>query len=342
MNLLPSQDQLELVAAAGDFVSARDPIAQARKRRNEATAVDLDVWCEGAEMGLLSLGLDERFGGSGQPIDDEVLLVAELARHLAVGPLLSSILGARVAAEAGDQALAGQISSGSALVGVAELRGEGTVTADSVTGSFDLIDCVECSHALVVTRTGAGLVRIADFGDVTPVESVDPATRLGRARVDAAPVAVWVSSDVDWIWARAQILNSAFLFGLAEAIADLCTEHAKTRIQFGRPIGVHQAIKHAVVDMAVHAESASAQTLFAATAFASHRSDVEFQILAARAVAGQAAMSNGSASIQVHGGMGYTYEHNAHYFLKRAIVHTHLFADSSEVLADLLSMEAAQ
>ncbi|MBA4022647.1 MAG: acyl-CoA dehydrogenase [Gordonia sp.] len=342
MNLLPSDDQLELVAAAGDFISSRPPIDEIRKHRDDTTLVDPEVWREGAELGLLTLGLGEEFGGSGQSIDDEVMLFMELAKHLAVGPFLASTLGARVAAATGEDELVRQIGAGTAMIGLAELRGDGEIGADGFKGSFDLLDCAGCSHALLVSREGAALIELTEFGEVSAAESVDPGTRLAGATVTSGRVAAWLPAETEWIWGRGQILASAYLAGLAEAITEICTEHAKTREQFGRPIGVHQAIKHAVVDMAVRAESASAQTLFAAAALKADRPDTEFQILAAKTVAGQAAISNGSGSIQVHGGMGYTYEHNAHLYLKRAIVYKQLFAGASEVLADLLDLEAAQ
>lgn len=342
MNLLPSDDQLDLVAAAGDFIGSRPPIDEIRKHRDDEILVAPDVWREGAELGLLTLGLNEEFGGSGQCIDDEVMLFMELAKHLAVGPFLASTLGARIAAATGHDELVSRIGTGTAMIGLAELRGDGEVGPDGFKGSFDLLDCTGASHALLVTRGGAALIELAEFGQISVAESVDPGTRLAGATVTSGQVTAWLPADAEWIWGRAQILASAYLAGLAEAITEICTEHAKTREQFGRPIGVHQAIKHAVVDMAVRSESASAQTLFAATAFKADRPDTEFQILAAKTVAAQAAISNGSGSIQVHGGMGYTYEHNAHLYLKRAIVYKQLFAGASEVLADLLDLEAAQ
>ncbi|MBM7369193.1 acyl-CoA dehydrogenase family protein [Gordonia hydrophobica] len=342
MDLLPSEDQRDLVAAAGDFISSRRPIDEIRSHRGDAQLVDPGGWREGAELGLLTLGLDEEYGGSGQSIDDEVILFMELAKHLAVGPFLASTLGARVAAATGHQELAGRIGEGSAMIGLAELRGEGEIGADGFKGSFDLLDCAGCSHALLVTREGAALAELAEFGDITESESVDPGTRLSGATVSSGRVSAWLPAESDWIWGRAQILDSAYLAGLADAITELCTEHAKTREQFGRPIGVHQAVKHAIVDMAVRAESASSQTFFAAAAFKAGRPDTEFQILAAKTVAAEAAISNGGASIQVHGGMGYTYEHDAHLYLKRAIVYKQLFASASDVLADLLDLEAAQ
>jgi alkylation response protein AidB-like acyl-CoA dehydrogenase len=138
------------------------------------------------------------------------------------------------------------------------------------------------------------------------------------------------------------VLTAAFLTGLAAAAAAAATEHAKTRVQFGKPIGVNQAIKHSCVDMAVAAEAAQAQTLFAAIALDTCRSDALLQILSAATVAGSAAVDNAAAGIQVFGGMGYTFENDMHLFLKRAHVLRHLFSEPGEVLAELLAQDRAQ
>ncbi|WP_330255084.1 acyl-CoA/acyl-ACP dehydrogenase [Nocardia sp. NBC_00565] len=341
MNLLPSDDQLELVAAAAEFVRARMPIEDIRRRASDESSVDPAVWREGAELGLLTLGLAEEYGGAGQPFDDEALLFVELGRQLATGPFLAATLGARVAAHCGDSELSGRIGDGSAVVGLAELRGDGSAGADGFNGTFDLIDAAGCSYLLLITRQGAALVAASEFADVADLDSVDPATRLATATVTAGAVVHWLPDSADSIWLRAVLLSAAFLAGIADGATQLATEHAKTRVQFGSPIGVHQAIKHACSDMAVRTESAFAQVCFAAVCLASARPNTLAQVLAARAVAASAAVDNGAACIHVHGGMGYTYEHNAHLYLKRAHVYKHLIAEPSEVLAELLSQDVA-
>lgn len=342
MNLLPSEDQLELVAAATDFITSRMPIEKIRTRSEEDSAVDPIVWREGAELGLLTLGLDERSGGSGRPLDDEVLLFAALGKYLATGPFLASTLAARVAARCGDTELTEKIGNGTVMVGLAELRGNGSIGLDGIKGSFDLIDCVGASHALLVAKHGAALVELSEFPDITEIESVDPGIRLSASTITSGLVAHWLPAETESIWNRAMVLAAAGLAGLADAAKDLATEHAKTRVQFGRPIGVHQAIKHACADMAVSSDAAISQTLFAAVCLQSARDDTLFQILAAKSVAARAAVNNAASGIQVHGGMGYTYEHNAHLYLKRALVFTHLFGEPTDVLAELLDQGAAQ
>ncbi|MFF3574828.1 acyl-CoA dehydrogenase family protein [Nocardia jiangxiensis] len=342
MNLLPSAEQLALISAAVEFIEARMPLSDIRDRAELDSAVDPGAWREGAELGLLTLGLDEAHGGSGRPLDDEVLLFSALTKRLATGPFLASTLAARIAARCGDTDLTERIGSGTAMVGLGELRGDGAFDADGFKGSFDLIDCVGASHVLLVARHGAALVEIGEFPDVTPVAAIDPGVRLSTSTVVSGRVAHWLPDDADSTWSRAQVLAAASLAGLAEAARDMATAHASTRIQFGKPIGVNQAIKHVCADMAVAADAAMSQTLFAAIALHSGRVDSMFQILSAKSVATRAAIDNAAHGIQVHGGMGYTYEHNAHLVLKRAHVYAHLFGEPTEVLAQLLGEGAAQ
>jgi alkylation response protein AidB-like acyl-CoA dehydrogenase len=342
MDLLPSEDQRDLIAAATDFLESRMPIESIRTRDGQPSAVDSGAWHEGAELGLLTLGLPEEYGGSGRFLDDEALLFATLAEHLAPGPFLASSLAARVAAHCGDVELTGRIAGGSAMVGLAELRGDGSIGPEGMKGTFDLIDCTGVSHVLLVTEPGAAIVDIDEFPDVEQVESSDPGTRLATSTVTAATVRHWLPTTTDPIWLRAVVLSAASLSGIASAVTRLATEHAKLRVQFGRPIGVHQAIKHACADMAVASDAAMSQTLFAAVCVQSGRADALFHALAAKTVASRAAIANTGATIQVHGGMGYTYEHNAHLYLKRAHVISHLFGEPTQILADLLEQGAPQ
>ncbi|BBX27014.1 acyl-CoA dehydrogenase family protein [Mycolicibacterium alvei] len=340
MDLLPGAEQLEIVEAAGVFLAERMPVERIRTERHAEMTVPEHLWREGAELGLLTLGLDEEFGGSGRPFDDEVLLFVEFGKRLAPGPFLACTLGARVAARCGDTALAERIGSGQALVALAVLRGDGE--ARPIKGTFDVFEPAGASHALVVARSGAALVGIDALGELSPVDASDPGTRIATATVESAEPQYWLPAEDEWIWGRAMVLSAAFLAGLAAAACASATEHAKTREQFGKPIGVHQAIKHACVDMEIAAEAAQAQTFFAAIALADGRSDALLQVLSALTVAGSAAVDNAAAGIQVFGGMGYTFENNTHLYLKRAHVFRHLFAEPTEVLAELLAQDRAQ
>jgi alkylation response protein AidB-like acyl-CoA dehydrogenase len=343
VDLLPSPDQLELVGVASEFFTDQLPIGRIRERRNEPAAITRKLWSAAAELGLLGVSAAEDIGGLGLGLDDEALLFREMGRRLVPGPFLASVLGARVAARTGQQDLARAIVAGDVMVGLAQRR-DGPPAGDgrSLTGQFDLFDATETGYLLLAGPAGAGLVETASVGDVRPVDCIDPGTRLATGRAEDIPLVSWLAAADDPVRPRGLVLASAILVGIAEAARDLSVEHAKTRVQFGRPIGVNQAIKHACVDMAVAAEAALEQTLFAAVSLRSGRPDAEFQVLAANVVAGRAAIGNAAAGIQVHGGMGYTDEHNAHLFLKRAHVLDQFFGTSRDSLGGLLAAGAAQ
>jgi alkylation response protein AidB-like acyl-CoA dehydrogenase len=214
--------------------------------------------------------------------------------------------------------------------------------AHPLKGTFDLFEPAGASHALVVARSGTALVDLAAFGPLTPVAAADPGVRMCSATVESAEPLHWLAIGEEWIWARAMVLAAAYLTGLAAAAGTLATEHAKTREQFGKPIGVNQAIKHACVNMEIAASAAQAQTLFAAIALADGRADALLQVLSAMTVAGSAAVDNAAAGIHVFGGMGYTFENDMHLYLKRAHVFRHLFGEPTDVLAELLAQDRAQ
>jgi alkylation response protein AidB-like acyl-CoA dehydrogenase len=340
VNLLPGIEQLEIVSAAGGFLAERLPVERIRTERGSDRSVSEGVWREGAELGLLTLGLDEGVGGLGRPFDDEMLLFVELGRRLAPGPFLACTLAARVAAASGEADLAERIGSGQALVALAVSRGDGEVRP--VKGTFDVFEPAGASHALIVDRSGAALVELDRLGRLTAVETADPGTRIASVTVESTNPQLWLPAEDEWIWARALVLSAAYLTGLASAAAAAATDHAKTREQFGKPIGVHQAIKHVCVDMEIAAEAAQAQTFFGGIALADGRSDALLQVLSAVSVAGSAAVDNAAAGIHVFGGMGYTFENDMHLYLKRAHVFRHLFVEPTEVLAELLAQDRAQ
>ncbi|HEY6787788.1 MAG TPA: acyl-CoA dehydrogenase family protein [Trebonia sp.] len=342
MDLLPSQEQLELVGLACEFFAEQLPVSAIRERRREPAAITRTAWSAAAGLGLLGLAAAEDVGGLGLGIDDEALLFREIGRRLVPGPFVASVLAARLATCADRADLAGKIVAGDVMVGLAQRRSGDASDGSSLAGQFDLFDAAEADYLLFIDLSGAGLVETAALDDVTPVDCIDPGTRLAQARAGGVPVMGWVPAAVEPLRLRGTVLASACLAGIAQAVTDMSVEHAKNRVQYGRPIGVNQAIKHACVDMAVAAEAALQQTLFGAISLGSGRGDAEFQVLAAKVVAGKAAIANAQAAIQVHGGMGYTDEHDAHLYLKRAHVLDHFFGSSRDSLAGVLAAAPAQ
>lgn len=135
--------------------------------------------------------------------------------------------------------------------------------------------------------------------------------------------------------AHADLLVCGYLAGVAEAARDMAVSYAATRVQFGQLIGAFQAVKHACADMAMRAEAAAAQTFYAALLVTAGMADTESDVASARLIAGKAALDNAKANIQVHGGMGFTQECDAHLYLKRAQLFSALNGSRARQLAQL-------
>lgn len=342
MDLLPSPEQSEIVATVSQFLGDRFPTNRLRERADEPASFDADTWTECGDLGWFALGLPEDLGGVGYGMVEEALVFRELGRSLASGPFVSTALGARLAAAAGEVDLAARIASGSAPVALATPRDETPTIGHTVSGSFHVIDGPGASHLLVLTRSAAALVDIT-LGELEVVPSLDEGARVARLALDGTSVvAAVVGAAAAELWLRATVLVSAMHAGIAGATRDQSSEYAKQRVQFGRPIGVNQAIKHACADMATRADAAGAQVVFAALSIDEQRPDQAFQVSSAYVVASDAAMVNASANVQVHGGMGYTYEHDANLYVKRVRILDRMLGGRREHLADLLNAAPSQ
>jgi alkylation response protein AidB-like acyl-CoA dehydrogenase len=341
MELIASPEQDEIASSSASFLASTLPLPRTRELIGEPSNVDTSAWSKAAELGWFGLALPESRGGVGFGLADEAVLFREVGRSLAAGPFLSTVLGARVASFAGDGALAAEIIAGR-RVGLG-IPARDSVTADeSVRGELQLLDAVDASLVLVALPHEAHLVAVDTLGTVTPVPCVDDTSRLAHATITGlAPVAT-VTADVDPVERRGNVLAAALLTGIAEATRDIAAEHAKSRVQFDRPIGVHQAVKHPCADMAVRAELSWAQTLFGAVAIDEDRDDAELQALSAKVVAADAAEHNAAATVQVLGGIGYTFEHDAHLYVKRAHVLGRVFGETRDGLSRLLLLPKAE
>ncbi|MCW2831232.1 MAG: putative Acyl-CoA dehydrogenase [Aeromicrobium sp.] len=343
MDLLPTSDQDDIVSTAASVLAKEFPTSSLRDRAGEAEAAAPKAWSAAAATGLLALGLSEEAGGAGFGVAEEALLFREIGRHLAPGPFLSTVLAGHVALSAGDTELVERLASGEERVALLEPAASATVSADGISGEGQLRDGEGATLALVLRRDLACLVPIADIADVRPFPPIDPGVRLARVTLDGVrPTVVAAEADVASLHLRGLLLAAAELVGIARATLSLSVEHAKTRVQFGKPIGVNQAIKHSCAQMAVRAERAESQLYFAAASLAGDREDAEFQIRSAKVVATAAAKQNASATIQVHGGMGWTSEFDAHLFVERAEVVGLTLDSTGTNLAALINLPAPQ
>jgi len=319
---------------------------------------DPAVWTQMAEqMALQGLIVPERFGGAGLGPIEVAIVCEEMGRTLLCAPYLSSavlsvnalVLGATDAAQS---ELLPAIASGQTLSTLAivepdrgwepaavAMKASAAGGAWRLTGSKTFVLDGHVAHVLLVaarTKEGLSLYRIDGEADGVSREllpTLDLTRKLARVTFTRARAQrIGRDGDLTGVLARVQALALAALAaeqaGGTQRCLELATEYAKTRLQFGRPIGSFQAIKHKCADMLVAAEFAKSAAYNAAFRAAEGGED-EFRAAAAMAKSycSEAYVQAASENIQVHGGMGFTWEHPAHLYLKRAKSSSLLFGD---------------
>ena len=259
--------------------------------------LDRSLWAALGEMGVFALTLPEAEGGVGLGLAEAVIVFEELGRAAVPGPLVATFLAAGLVDGAGN---------GAAVVGAVE-RAEPAA-----------VEHPRALDALIVLDGGSVAV-VADPPAGSPVERpLDPLTPIGF--VDRLPPGDPIDAAADDLRQRGGLLVAAFQVGLGQAGVDLGNGHARTREQFGRTIGSFQAVKHQLADAAVGVEIARAGVHAAAVAADEDDPSAAASAYAARVVASGAADRAVRACIQVHGGMGFTWELDAHLLLKRSMV----------------------
>jgi alkylation response protein AidB-like acyl-CoA dehydrogenase len=305
MNLQPSQEQAGIAASAASFLAKELPISRLRELAADvdADAIDQATWQRCAELGWLALGLSEDHGGIGLGLAEEAMLFRELGRHLAPGPFRSSVLGARVASIAGNDELAEAITSGARRVGfqIGDLA----------------IDVRDGDLLLTLDDDGGELFEVAS---AQPIAGVDPGTRFARVTKGASVA----RADSPVLLSRARVLAAAEQLGIIEAVRDMSASYAQTRVQFDKPIGTFQAVKHRCADMAIAAYSTVGEVFQAALLIDAGAADGPFHAATAYVLATNGAKVSTADNIQNHGGIGFTWEQDAHLFLKRAFLLEHL------------------
>jgi alkylation response protein AidB-like acyl-CoA dehydrogenase len=325
MDLQPTIDQLDMMTSVEQFLDHELPASRRHALIDAGAPADDELWLGAAQLGIFALGLPEDAGGSGCPIVEEALVFQVIGRRLAPLGLLASVLAARLADACGEDRLRDEVTAGTKRVAL------GLPGADGGADVFDL----DAASLIVTAADPPGLSVVPGERAAAAKECLDPSVRL--ARLSFLPDALSVpAAAAREIWLLGSLLTSAMLVGIAETSRDASVAYSKERVQFGRPIGANQAIKHRCADMAVSAEAAASLLHFAALALRDRRSDADFQVAAAKRMATAAALANARANVQIHGGMGYTWEHDAHLLLTRAHVLDQLFGGVRSQQAVLL------
>jgi alkylation response protein AidB-like acyl-CoA dehydrogenase len=305
-----SDDEVALAEGVRRLCAGRFPLDVLRRAEGTAEVVDSARWRSLAEAGVFAL----RAGGEaglGLGLAEAAVVFEELGRALVPGPIVAT----HVAATLG---VVPEAASGEAVVGsVARPRRTG---ADSIVPV--VVENLAVADALVVVDDdGLALIEPAELDAHLVERSIDPLSPLWR--VTELPAGRRVGdAELAARWRRDEfVLNASFLVGLSFVMLELAVDYAKGREQFGRPIGSFQAVKHLCADMLVRAEIARAATHAAAvTADQPEVGDVERAVAGAALLAAEAAITNGRSCIQVHGGMGFTWEVPAHLYVMRARV----------------------
>lgn len=314
MDFQPTEDQKALREGIRSFIEGQVPFDRFPELE-KSQGFDRALWNELAEMGVFALRVSEEEGGIGLGFADAVLVFTELGRRLVPGPLVWTHLAA------------GRI--------------EGAATGETVVGGVDLIgpnpdpvvvEYLESLEVLLVLRPD-GVYRVDPAETVSqaveiPLDSLTPVhhvtslpegEKIGDAR------------DAERLRLEGAALVAGIQLGLAEGALELANDYAKERVQFNRPIGSFQAVKHMLAEMFVKQEAARAGAYNAgATLDTPEVADVQRAVSSAKITAGESAIRNARTGIQVHGGMGFTWEVIAHYYLKRAWVCENMFGTQDE------------
>jgi alkylation response protein AidB-like acyl-CoA dehydrogenase len=328
MNFLLSDEQTQIVDSLHHLLTDQMPVSRFRPPAPQIGNSDQAFWPRLGELGFLGIALAEADGGIGFTAAEEMLAYREFGRHLLSPAILGLTLGARLAARLLPDRL-DEILRGRLPIALANPCGS-VQLGETCYGQFHLIDAKQAEWILICSEDGAALLRRTDFTAVTDVLATDHVLSLERGLLSGARPVCWLAAPIESVYPRAQLLVSAYAVGVAEATRDMAVEYAKGREQFGKPIGSFQAIKHLCADMAIRAEAATCQVIFAALVQAEGRSGADFHSTAAKLVAVEAALQNAAQNIQVHGAIGFTAEADAHLFIKRAHVLEQLWGDTRQ------------
>jgi alkylation response protein AidB-like acyl-CoA dehydrogenase len=316
-------EQSDLRTAVRAFLA--EACDEAAVRRAMEAGYDRGVWARlGGELGVLGLAVPEELGGAGGTVVDQAIVAEECGAALLPGPLLGTVALAVPALAALGEDVTPLVEGRrtAALV-------EGPVAAqgDALTGEVAQVVDGEADLLVVAARVGATdatALFAVEGGERTPLSTLDPTRRQARVRFAATPgrlLATGVDADRALAVARrtAGALLAAEQVGGAQRMLDMTVAYARTRLQFGRPIGSFQAVKHRCADMLVRVEHARSAAYHAAWTLTDGSDDPDLAVAVAQAVCSEAYERVALDAVQLHGGIGFTWEHPAHLYVKRAV-----------------------
>jgi alkylation response protein AidB-like acyl-CoA dehydrogenase len=319
-------DQEALRAAARDLLSSRSsPVV--RKAVDAGGRPDEALWTSMVDQGWCGIAVPEDAGGVGLGWVEAAVLLEQVGAHVAPAPILGQLVA--LDALAGTDWAAGLID-GSKVAAVAD-------GLDRVVPFAPAADVV-----VVCDDDGVRAIDLADHGPAAE-PAMDVTRTVGWLRTDALAGApstdLGGAAEAERLRDVAAVAYSAEMLGIAQRVLDLSVEYAKDRVQFGRPIGSFQAVKHRCADMLVDVEGMRSAVYWAAWCVANEHEDASVAASTAKCWCSDAVTRVTSSALQVHGGIGFTWEHDVHLYLKRAHLDSISFgtaADHRTRLARLL------
>jgi alkylation response protein AidB-like acyl-CoA dehydrogenase len=344
MNLEFSEDQKFVQQTARDFLAERCGLDVCRRvLESPDVSYDPELWKGAAEMGWLGAVVPEELGGAGLGHLELVLIAQEIGRALAPIPFASSVYLATEAlllagSDEQKKRYLPRLAAGDLIGTFAFAEGAAGLDAASLSTRFErgslhgeklpVLDGDVAGLAVVVARDGGApvlaLVELDGEGVTrTPLASFDPSRSQARVAFDGAPAELLGAAGdaertLSTLLDRAAVLVGFEQLGGAERCLELTREQALSRYAFGRPVGSFQAIKHRLADLFATIELARSNGYYAAWALSSGSDELELAACTLRASASDAFDLAAQDTIQIHGGVGFTWEYDCHLFYRRA------------------------
>ena len=310
-----NDEQAEIKDTAKQFLASRFKPDVVRELA-ESSRYDDALWSEVSELGWPGIAIDEQFGGQGLGMVELIVLCEELGYACAPLPFLANAAAGIAIESAGSDAQKEKY-----LPGIASGEGHGAIGDDAV-----VIDAEGAEVIVLFGADGPRLVPAADAA-LEPLDLIDQTRRYSRLTAgDGEPL----EGDAESASNRMIVAVAAELVGIGQRAMDMAVEYAKEREQFGRPIGAYQGVSHACAKMLYDVEEARSLTYAAAWAADAEPESLPLAAAMAKARASEAAWDVCKASIQVHGGIGFTWEHDLHFLLKRARADAQLFGTAGQ------------
>ncbi|MCO5317707.1 MAG: acyl-CoA/acyl-ACP dehydrogenase [Microthrixaceae bacterium] len=371
MNFAFSEEQEELRKVVKDFLNNKSDEATVRELMDTTDGYDPAVWNQMAEqMGLQGLILPEEYGGSGYSFVELIVVLEEMGRRLLCAPYFSTVvLAGQTLVHSGDEdakaAYLPGIASGETIATLAYTEPNGrwdesavTMEATAAGDGYELsgeklyvLDGHTANLVITAARTENGISLFAVEGDAagltrTPLSTMDQTRKQARLEYDGVAAKLIGTEGGGWdvlsrVLDLAAVALAAEQVGGAQEVLESAVQYAKDRVQFGRPIGSFQAIKHKCADMLLEVESAKSAAYYAGWCAAELNDELPSVASLAKAYCSESYFHAAAENIQIHGGIGFTWEHPAHLYFKRAKSSELLFGDPTyhrELLAQRIGI----